>query len=84
MGLMKWMRGDSDSPSSAMLAAGLGELSGMLQGGKRKQTELIHEQQNKRLTISDGAPAGVDLDRGIAIIRARREVTPDEAAGSTA
>lgn len=73
MGLLHWMRGDSDSPSSAMLAAGLGELSGVLQGGKRKQTELIHEQQNKRQDISAGSPSGVDLDRGVAVIRTRRE-----------
>jgi Family of unknown function (DUF6191) len=80
MGLLQWMRGDSDSPTSAMLAAGLGELSGLLQPGKRKQTELIQEQQNRREDISTGAPAGVDLDRGVAIIRARKiSAAPDPA-----
>jgi hypothetical protein len=71
MGLLQWMRGDSDSPTSAMLAAGLGELSGVLSPGKRKQTELIQEQQNKREDVSNGAPAGIDLDRGVAVIRRR-------------
>ncbi len=84
MGLLKWMRGDGDSPTTAMLAAGLGELSGVLQPGKRKQTELIQEQQNRREDISTGAPAGVDLDRGVAIIRARRDQAAERTSESTA
>lgn len=84
MGLLKWMRGDSDSPSTAMLAAGLGELSGILSPGKRKQTELIQELNNKRLDVSNGAPAGVDLDKGVAVIRTRREAIDDPAAEPSA
>ncbi|BCJ36824.1 hypothetical protein Athai_43270 [Actinocatenispora thailandica] len=71
MGLLKWMRGDSDSPSAAMAAAGLGELAGLLQPGKRKQTELIQELKSKRQDIGNDAPGGVDLDRGVAVIRSR-------------
>ncbi|HEY3505677.1 MAG TPA: DUF6191 domain-containing protein [Actinocatenispora sp.] len=81
MGLLQWMRGDSDSPTSAMLAAGLGELSGVLSPGKRKQTELIQELQNKREDVNSGAPAGLDLDNGVAVIRRR---TAPQAAEPTA
>lgn len=73
MGLLRWMRGDSDSPSSAMLAAGLGEIAGILSPGKHKQTELIQEQQNKKQVVTNGAPAGIDLDRGVAVIRKRAD-----------
>lgn len=73
MGLLKWMRGDGDSStSSAMLSAGLAEISGLFSPGRRKQTELIQEQQNHRHDVSASAPGGVDLDRGIAVIRPRR------------
>jgi hypothetical protein len=75
MGLLKWMRGDSDSPSAAMAAAGLGELAGLLQPGKRKQTELIQELKSKRQDIGNDAPGGVDLERGVAVIRSRGPVT---------
>jgi hypothetical protein len=88
MGLLKWMRGDSDSPSTAMAAAGLGELAGLLQPGKRKQTELIQELKSKRQDIGNDAPGGVDLERGVAVIRSRGTVTdaddPNVATGGTA
>jgi|GEM_PF-6008990 len=77
MGLLKWMRGDADSPSTAMAAAGLGEIAGLLHPGKRKQTELIQELKSKRQDIGNDAPGGVDLDRGVAVIRSR---TADETA----
>lgn len=80
MGLLKWMRGDGESStSSAMLSAGLAEISGLFSPGRRKQTELIQEHQNHRQDVSTGAPGGVDLDRGIAVIRTRR-TTDDDAA----
>jgi len=71
MGLLQWMRGDSDSPTSAMLAAGLGELGGVLSPGKQKQTELIEQQKNKRQDVHASAP-GLDLDRGVVVLRKRR------------
>ena len=80
MGLLQWMRGDSDSPTSAMLAAGLGELGGVLSPGRQKQTELIQEQKNKRQDVHAGAPGGVDLDRGVVVIRKRRAETEAEVA----
>lgn len=68
MGLLRWMRGNDDSPSSA-LSAGLMDIGGIFhQPTKRKQTELIHEQEKTREAVA-GAPPGVDLDRGTAIIR---------------
>lgn len=80
MGLLKWMRGDGDSStSSAMLSAGLAEISGLFSPGRRKQTELIQEQQNRRVDVSASAPGGVDLDRGIAVIRPRRTTQDDVA-----
>jgi hypothetical protein len=77
VGLLRWMRGNDDSPSSA-LSAGLMDIGGIFhQPTKRKQTELIHEQDKTQQAVS-GAPPGVDLERGVARIRARKteEETP--------
>jgi uncharacterized protein DUF6191 len=85
MGLLRWMRGDGDSStSSAMLSAGLAEISGLFSPGRRKQTELIQEQQNRRVDVSASAPGGVDLDRGIAVIRPRRTTQDDDTAAEPA
>jgi hypothetical protein len=69
VGLLRWMRGNDDSPSSA-LSAGLMDIGGIFhQPTQRKQTELIHEQESKTEHSVAGAPPGVDLDAGTAIIR---------------
>jgi hypothetical protein len=76
VGLLKWMRGNDDSPSSA-LGAGLMDLGGIFhQPTQRKQTELIHEHESKTQQAATGAPPNIDLDRGTATIRARK--TADE------
>jgi hypothetical protein len=75
------MRGNDDSPSSA-LSAGLMDIGGIFhQPTKRKQTELIHEQQSKTAHSVAGAPPGVDLDRGTAVIR--RSAKPETEAEET-
>jgi hypothetical protein len=72
VGLLKWMRGNDDSPSSS-LSGGLMDIGGIFhQPTKRKQTELIHEHESKTEQAATGAPPGVDLDRGTAVIRARK------------
>ena len=72
MGLLKWMRGNDDSPSSA-LSAGLMDIGGIFhQPTKRKQTELIHEHESRVDQSESGAPPGVDLDNGKATIRFRK------------
>lgn len=78
MGLLRWMRGNDDSPSSA-LSAGLMDIGGIFhQPTKRKQTELIHEQDKTQQAVAS-APPGVDLDAGTAIIRrtARKQETEE-------
>ncbi len=69
MGLMRWMRGDDDT-SAGMLSAGLAEIGAFFSPGQRKQTEHVEEMKRVRKDVhSSGSPLGIDLDRGVAVIR---------------
>ena len=71
MGLLKWIRGDDDSATStAMLSAGLAEVAGLFQPTRHKQTEHVDETTRRRIDVANGA--GIDLERGVVIIRRPR------------
>jgi hypothetical protein len=68
MGLMRWLRGgDENSAATAMVSAGLAEIDGLFRPSKHMQTEHIEESKRKRIDVANGA--GVDLDRGTAVIQ---------------
>ncbi|HEY2949209.1 MAG TPA: hypothetical protein VGJ53_12565 [Micromonosporaceae bacterium] len=68
MGFMRWLRGgDENSTATSIVSAGLAEIDGLFRPSKHKQTEHVEESRRKRVDVTNGA--GVDLDRGIAIIR---------------
>jgi hypothetical protein len=73
VGLLRWFRGEDDSTSTAMMSAGLAEIAGIFQPTRHKQTEHIDETTRRRVDVGNGT--GVDLDRGIAVIRLS---TPEE------
>jgi hypothetical protein len=68
MGLMRWMRGD-DSAATSVISAGLAELDALFRPSKHKQTEHVEESKRKRIDVANGA--GVNLDQGTAVVRAR-------------
>jgi hypothetical protein len=75
VGFMHWLRGgDDDTTASAMMSAGLAEIAGLFQPTRHKQTEHIEEQKRRRIDVSNGT--GIDLDRGVAVIRRSK---PDNA-----
>ncbi|MGE5830657.1 MAG: hypothetical protein ACM30G_20155 [Micromonosporaceae bacterium] len=77
MGLMRWLRGgDDESATAAMMSAGLAEIAGIFQPTRHKQTEHVEEQHRRRVDVANGT--GIDLDRGVAVIR--RTAAPDEPA----
>ena len=79
MGFMQWLRGGDDT-TSAMLSAGLAEIDALFRPSKHKQTEHIEETKRRRIDVANGS--GIDLDRGIAIIRTSAKAEAPEAAGT--
>jgi|ERR1043165_5940488 hypothetical protein len=77
MGLLRWLRGGDDNDSSvAAMSAGLAELEGFVQPARRKQTELIQEQENMREDIGNGMQMDrIDLESGVAVIYRRKTST---------
>ncbi len=72
MGLMRWLRGgEENSAAASVISAGLAEIDGLFRPSRHKQTEHVEEMKRKRLDVS-AADDGIDLERGIALIRARR------------
>jgi hypothetical protein len=68
MGLMRWMRGgDDNSATAAAVSAGLAEIDGLFRPSRHKQTEHVEEAKRKRVDIANGA--GIDLERGVAMVR---------------
>jgi len=68
MSFMRWMRGgDDDTSATTMMSAGLAEIGGLFQPTRHRQTEHVEEHQ--RLRFDAGDSTGIDLDRGIAVIR---------------
>lgn len=81
MGLLRWLRGGDDNDSSvAAMSAGLAELEGFVQPSRRKQTELIQEQERMREDIGNGRQFdSLDLDSGVAVIYRPRKKDDAEA-----
>ena len=68
MGFLRWLRGgEENSSATAVVSAGLAEIDGLFRPSRHKQTEHIAESRRRRVDVANGA--GVDLDRGIAVIR---------------
>jgi hypothetical protein len=77
MGLMRWLRGgDDESATAQMMSAGLAEIAGIFQPTRHKQTEHVEEQHRRRLDVANGT--GIDLERGIAVIRRRPAPDPPD------
>jgi hypothetical protein len=76
MGLMRWLRGGDDNGAAAsVISAGLAEIDGLFRPSKHKQTE--HVEESKRLRINVATGQGVDLDRGVAVLRAKPRPEPE-------
>ena len=76
MGLLKWLRGgDENNAATAVVSAGLAEIDGLFRPSKHKQTEHVEESKRRKIDVATGTD--VDLDRGVAKIRARRAATDD-------
>jgi hypothetical protein len=76
VGLLKWIRGDDDnSTSTGMLSAGLAEIAGVFQPTRHKQTEHVDETTRRRVEVGNGT--GIDLDRGVIIVRRPKVVDED-------
>jgi hypothetical protein len=71
MGLLRWLRGgDDNSAAASVISAGLAEIDGLFRPSKHKQTEHIEESKRRRIDVANGA--GIDLDRGVAVIRSKQ------------
>jgi hypothetical protein len=70
MGLMRWMRGgDEDTSATSVISAGLAEIDGLFRPSKHKQTEHVEASKRRRIDVANGA--GIDLDQGLAVVRAK-------------
>ncbi|GII21279.1 DUF6191 domain-containing protein [Planosporangium mesophilum] len=75
MGFMRWLRGgDEGSSATSAVSAGLAEIDGLFRPSKHKQTEHVEEQKRRRVDVA--AAGGIDLERGVAVIRAPRADQP--------
>ncbi len=73
MGLLRWIRGgDEDTASTSMMSAGLAEVAGLFQPTRHKQTEHIQETNRRRIEVANGA--GIDLERGVLIVKRPKPV----------
>jgi hypothetical protein len=83
VGLLKWIRGDDENnTSTGMLSAGLTEFAGLFQPTRHKQTEHIDETNRRRLDVANGT--GVDLERGVVVLRRPKAAAADPAVDDTA
>jgi hypothetical protein len=67
VGLLRWMRGDEKSGASAAMAGGLGGIAEIFQPSRLKQTEHVEKQKERRIDVANGT--GVDLERGVVVLR---------------
>jgi hypothetical protein len=49
-----------------MISAGMAEIDGLFRPSRHKQTEHVEEAKRKRVDVANGA--GVDLERGVAMV----------------
>lgn len=77
MGLLSWIRGgDDETATTSAMSAGLAEIAGVFQPTRHKQTEHVEEASRRRLDLANGTGEGVDLDRGVAVIRRASKPAP--------
>lgn len=75
MGLLRWLRGgDENNAAAGIMSAGMAEIDGLFRPSKHKQTEHIEESKRHRINVSNGQ--GIDLDRGVAVLRSRTKTAP--------
>jgi hypothetical protein len=75
MSLLRWLRGgDENNAASSAISAGLAELDALFRPSKHKQTEHVEESKRRRIDVASGQ--GVDLERGVAVIRTRHSEPP--------
>jgi hypothetical protein len=67
VGLLRWMRGDESSGASAAIAGGLGGIAEIFQPSRHKQTEHVEKLKERRIDVANGT--GVDLERGLVVLR---------------
>jgi hypothetical protein len=82
MGLLRWLRGgDENNAAAGIMSAGMAEIDGLFRPSKHKQTEHIEESKRRRIDVANGA--GIDLDRGVAVLRPKAQPEPegDDSAG---
>jgi hypothetical protein len=82
--VLRWLRGGDENDAAAnAISAGLAELDALFRPSKHKQTEHVEESKRRRVDAATGQ--GIDLDRGIAIIRTGRRAQrpkPDDGTAS--
>jgi hypothetical protein len=77
MGLLRWLRGgDENNAATSAMSAGLAEIDGLFRPSRHKQTEHVEESKRRRIDVSNSG--GIDLDRNVAVIRARGPEAPDD------
>jgi hypothetical protein len=75
MGLLRWLRGgDENNAAAGIMSAGMAEIDGLFRPSKHKQTEHIEESKRHRINVSNGQ--GIDLDRGVAVLRSKSRTAP--------
>jgi hypothetical protein len=75
MGLLRWLRGgDENNAAAGIMSAGMAEIDGLFRPSKHKQTEHIEESKRHRISVSNGQ--GIDLDRGVAVLRSKTKSEP--------
>jgi hypothetical protein len=77
LGILRWLRGgDENNAAASVISAGLAEIDGLFRPSKHKQTEHIEESKRHRINVSNGT--GIDLDRGVAVLRAKPRPEPED------
>ena len=80
MGFLRWLRGgDENGAAAGVISAGMAEIDGLFRPSKHKQTEHIEESKRRRIDVANGA--GIDLDRGVAVLRPKPKPAEDESTG---
>lgn len=75
MGLLRWLRGDSDGASSTSAAGAILELDANLSPARRQQIENLETLEALREDDGvgeGGGSTGIDLDSGTATVTVRR------------
>jgi hypothetical protein len=65
-----------------MISAGMAEIDGLFRPSRHKQTEHVEEAKRKRVDVANGA--GVDLERGVAMVAVEATAVATETDGDDA